>query len=114
MLLSSWLRRADLPGAVAWVGVDRGESDATRFWSTVVDALRGSGAVPAESALATLLPSPAGGHDELVDRLPDELARLPAPVVLVLDDLHELRSEEARRVSSGCSRAPPRNSACCS
>ena len=95
MLLSSWLRRADLPGAVAWVGVDRGESDPTRFWSTVVDALRGSGAVPPESALATLLPSPTGGHDELVDRLPDELARLPAPIVLVLDDLHELRSEEA-------------------
>ena len=32
MLLSSWLRSARRRAAVAWVGVERDESDATRFW----------------------------------------------------------------------------------
>ena len=97
MLLSSWLARRDPPGPVAWVAVERGESDPTRFWSAVIEALRGSGAVEADSALSTLLPSPAGSQDELLDRLPGELGRLREPVILVIDDLHELRSDEALR-----------------
>ena len=95
MLLSSWLGRGNLPGPVAWVGVERGESDATRFWDAVIDALRGSGVVGPDSALSTLLPSPAGGHDEFLDRLIEELGRLGEPLLMVIDDLHELRSDEA-------------------
>ena len=49
-LLSSWLRHADLPGPAAWVRVERGETDATRFWGTVVDALLGFKAVQAASS----------------------------------------------------------------
>jgi LuxR family maltose regulon positive regulatory protein len=97
MLLSSWLGRGDPPGLVAWVAVERGESDPTRFWGAVIDALRGSGAVGPGSALSTLLPSPAGSHDEFLDRLPGELGRLREPLLLVIDDLHELRSDEALR-----------------
>lgn len=44
-LLSLWLREARLPGAPAWVAVERDESDATRFWGTVMDSLRDSGAI---------------------------------------------------------------------
>src|SRR5688572_5259440 len=48
MLLASWLRSTKPAGAVAWVGVERDEADATRFWGMVMDALRGSGALPAD------------------------------------------------------------------
>ena len=95
MLLSSWLRSAEMRGAVAWVGVERDESDATRFWVTVVDALRRSGALAPDDPLATLAPAPLGGHDEFLARLLEGLAGLSRPVLLILDDLHQLRSAEA-------------------
>ena len=95
VLLSSWLRRAAAP--VAWVAVARDESDATRFWGMVMDALRRSGAIAPGDPLATLVPAPLGGQEEFAQRLLAGLARLPQPVALVLDDLHHLRSEEALR-----------------
>ena len=94
-LLSSWLRRAELPGPVAWVSVDRGESDATRFWGAVIGALQQSGALPPESSLTTVVPAPLSGDDELLDRLLAALTQLPRPVVLVIDDVHELRAPDA-------------------
>jgi LuxR family transcriptional regulator, maltose regulon positive regulatory protein len=97
MLLSSWLRTAKRPGAVAWVGVERDEADAKRFWGLVLDALRNSGAIAPDDPLATLAPAPLGGADELVGRLLDGLDHVRRTVYLVLDDLHHLRSEEGLR-----------------
>lgn len=94
MLVASWLRRADA-AAVAWVTVERDERDATRFWGLVMDALRRCGAIAQGDGLATLTPAPLGGQGEFVQRLAGGLRRLAQPVVLVLDDLHELRSDEA-------------------
>src|SRR5262245_54050707 len=91
MLLSSWLRTTELPSA--WVEVERDEADATRFWATVMDALRRSGAIGSGDPLATLVPAALG--DEFTARLLEGLGRLQGPVVLVLDDVHHLRSEEA-------------------
>jgi LuxR family maltose regulon positive regulatory protein len=95
MLLSSWL--AGTSDAVAWIGIERGETDATRFWTMVMDALRASGAIPAGDPLTTLVPAPLGGQDEFLERLRAGLGRLTTPVALVLDDVHELRSDEALR-----------------
>ena len=53
MLVSSWLGTAD--GDVAWVGVEREEADATRFWGVVMDALRRTEAIPRDDPLATLV-----------------------------------------------------------
>jgi LuxR family transcriptional regulator, maltose regulon positive regulatory protein len=97
MLVSSWLRSAELPGTAAWVGVERDESDATRFWGTVMDALRRSGAIAPDDPLATLVPAPLGGQEEFLQRLLEGLGRLSRPVLLVIDDLHELRSEDGLR-----------------
>ncbi|HET8754539.1 MAG TPA: AAA family ATPase, partial [Solirubrobacteraceae bacterium] len=94
-LLASWLAAADAP--VAHVAVERDESDATRFWTQVMNALRSSGAVAEGSALATLAPAPLGGQDELLERLQTGLDDLAGPVVLVIDDLHHLTSGEALR-----------------
>jgi LuxR family maltose regulon positive regulatory protein len=62
-----------------------------------MDAFRQSGAIAADDALATLTPAPIGGQEEFVERLLDGLGRLARPVHLVLDDLHQLRSEKAVR-----------------
>src|SRR3712207_198376 len=54
MLLASWLHSAQPQAAVAWVGVEREECDATRFWGMVMEALRRSGAISPDDPLATL------------------------------------------------------------
>jgi LuxR family maltose regulon positive regulatory protein len=97
MLLSSWLRSREPPGVVAWVQVERDEEDATRFWAAVMEALRRSGAIPAKDPLAALVPAPMGGQEEFVQRLLEGMQALPRPVLLVLDDVHHLRSEDALR-----------------
>ena len=108
MLLASWLRAVRPPPAVAWVEVERDERDATRFWATVMDAVRRSGAVAPDDPLATLTAGPAGGGDELVEHLVAGLGRLERPVFLVLDDLHHLRSDDALAgLERLLTRAPP-------
>ena len=94
MLLSSWLRTTPLPGAVAWVSVERDESDTTHFWGMVMDALRDSGAIASDDPLTTLAPAPMGGQEEFLRRLVEGLARLPRSVYLVIDDLHHLRAAD--------------------
>ena len=56
MLVSSWLRSAEPPGAVAWVGVERDESDATHFWGMVMDAMRSSGVIAPDDPLLRSMP----------------------------------------------------------
>jgi LuxR family transcriptional regulator, maltose regulon positive regulatory protein len=89
MLLTSWMSTASLPGPVAWLSLDRGDNDPVRFWTYLLAALCRSGAVPDGSGLPALVPS-AQGDDTLLPLLVQGLQELAAPVVLVLDDVHEL------------------------
>ena len=83
-LLRAWADRSANPRRVAFVAVDRGEQHAERFWSAVLDAIRRP-----ERSSDTL------DGDQLVERIVAELAEQVEPVVLIVDDLHELRSAEA-------------------
>jgi LuxR family maltose regulon positive regulatory protein len=89
VLLTSWIMDGHPPGPVAWMTVDRGDDDPTRFWAHVVAALRSSDAVPPDGLLAGLGPPPPEATDGFLAVLVNGLAELPGPVVLVLDDLHE-------------------------
>jgi LuxR family maltose regulon positive regulatory protein len=89
MLLTSWVSAVSPPGPVAWLSLDPGDNDPVRFWTYVLAALCRSGAVPTDSGLRALLPSPHG-DDALLPLLLHGLDELPSPVVLVLDDVHEL------------------------
>ena len=62
------------PGPVAWVTVDRGDDDPTRFWAHVVAALRSSGAVPPDTLLAALGPPPPEGAEGFLAVLVNGLA----------------------------------------
>jgi LuxR family maltose regulon positive regulatory protein len=94
-LLRAWADRSTLIKVrrVVFVSVDRDEQDAQRFWSTVLDALRR----PAATIDPQMQPAALAGldGDQLVDMVRSELAELLEPVVLIVDDLHELRSTEA-------------------
>ncbi len=94
-LLRSWLREARLEDDAAWVSVEPEERDPQRFWLSLLDALRdaaaGSAVVRAVSAAPDL------DLWALVERLLEDLGSLERPLWLVIDDLHELRSEQAMR-----------------
>src|SRR5437016_5822575 len=95
VLLRSWIREAGLEESAAWVSVGPGERDPQRFWLSVLGALRrtsaGSGLVRAVTAAPDL------DGWAIVERLLKDLALLADRTWLVLDDVHELGSDEARR-----------------
>jgi LuxR family transcriptional regulator, maltose regulon positive regulatory protein len=96
VLVRSWVEFEGLADRVAWVSVERGEHDAQRFWLSVVDAL--AGAVGQDELVVRVGATPTFGGEAVVERLLSDLHTLELPVVLVIDDLHELRSAEALRL----------------
>ncbi|HEY3945074.1 MAG TPA: AAA family ATPase, partial [Solirubrobacteraceae bacterium] len=94
-LLRVWARRSSGLRRVAFVSVERDEQDAQRFWSAVLDAIRRpTSSVGPETRPAATVSLDA---EELMNRVLSELAERVEPVVLVVDDVHELRSAEALR-----------------
>jgi LuxR family transcriptional regulator, maltose regulon positive regulatory protein len=91
-LLRAWADRSS-NRRVALVSVDRDQQDAQRFWFAVLDAIRG----PARSIdpQTQAAPTAAFDGDQLVDKVVSEVAEVVEPVVLIIDDLHELKSPDA-------------------
>jgi LuxR family maltose regulon positive regulatory protein len=92
-LVRSWVDAAEHGARTAWISVERGETDAQRFWLSVVDAI--ADVVDDDERVERVTPSPSFRVAPLVERLLAELAELRHPVVVVIDDLHELDSAEA-------------------
>jgi LuxR family maltose regulon positive regulatory protein len=86
-LLSQWQAAAG-GGRVAWVSLDDGDNDPTRFWVYVVEALRtvepGLGAAALQALQRTSL-----DHERVVlPSLLNDLSGVASSLVLVLDDYH--------------------------
>ena len=90
VLLRSWIEAMGRQARVGWVSVERGERDAGRFWRSVIDALAG-----AVESVQRVDPAPTFQGEAVVEQLLADLGSLEAPAVLVVDDLHELRSVDA-------------------
>jgi LuxR family transcriptional regulator, maltose regulon positive regulatory protein len=84
LLVASWLGDTGWPGPVAWMSVERDERDAAHFWRAIGETLREAGA-----------PSPRGAGKQFVRRLVGGLRGLSVPILLVIDDLHQLRAKQA-------------------
>ena len=82
--------RAGFGGRPAWLTVERVERDAQRFWLSLIDAL-----ARAAESVEPAVPSPGFRGEIAVERLLSDLDALATPVVLVIDDLHELHSADA-------------------
>src|SRR5215211_5842462 len=86
-LLAQW-RAVAGGGRVAWVSLEEGDNDPTRFWSYLVAALR-----TVEPGAGTVALEALGGPSVELERvvvpsLVNDLATVGAPLVLVLDDYH--------------------------
>jgi LuxR family maltose regulon positive regulatory protein len=84
-LLASWL--AARPESSAWFQVERTDSDPTRFWVHVAEAV--AGVYPAVSTtLEPLIVGSTGDSQLVVTALVNELAARSEPLILVIDDYH--------------------------
>ena len=90
VLVRTWAAEAD--EAVAWVAVERGEGDAQRFWLDLIDAVADAAG---DEVIERVSPAPSFTGAAAVERLLVQLQRLEQPLVLVIDDLHELDSDDA-------------------
>jgi LuxR family maltose regulon positive regulatory protein len=94
-LLRAWADRWTDGRRVAFVSVERDQQDAQQFWSGVLAAVRG--ATRAIDRQTEPAPTAAFDADEVVgvEMVVSELAGQAEPIVLIVDDLHELRSADA-------------------
>ena len=89
-LLRAWADHVSKQRRVVFVSVEREQQNDQRFWCAVLDALRDP-AGTAECEAPTTVPD----VDHVVECVLSEIAEHPEPVVLIIDDLHELRSADA-------------------
>ena len=89
-LLHAWADRASRAQRVAYLAVRPEQHDAQLFWLALLAAVRSAtgGDQPA--------PAPAFSGPAMLDRVRAELASPGGRLVLIIDDLHELSSAEAR------------------
>ncbi|MDQ1714569.1 MAG: LuxR family transcriptional regulator, maltose regulon positive regulatory protein, partial [Frankiaceae bacterium] len=92
-LLRAWADRPTDLRRVAFVSVERDEQHAQRFWRAILDAIRS----PDRSMDPEWRPAAttALDADAVVDTVVSAVAEQATPVVLIIDDLHELRSTDA-------------------
>ena len=98
-LLSEWANQRvfeSVHPTFAWVSLDEGDDDLTRFWAYLVAALQKAGADIGAGVLNTLQNPQPPLLTSLLTILINELSALPAsdgPYVLVLDDYHLITTQ---------------------
>ena len=95
-LLRDW-RLADTVSGTAWVSVDPEDNDPVRFWAHVIASVAGVSQGFDEAALQVLTAPGVSSMDAVLPMLVNELAVLPSPLTLVLDDYHLICSQEVLR-----------------
>jgi LuxR family maltose regulon positive regulatory protein len=91
-ILTEW--GAASPARFAWVSLDEGDGDASRFWSYVVAAVEGAAPELPGTAGRRLRGAGVAIADEVLPVLVNELTTLTQPLVLVLDDYHVIDAED--------------------
>ena len=95
VLLSSWLRSGGPGLPTAWLALDARHSSRTRFWNDALAALRSTGAIGDGELAELAAPQADASSDDFAERVVVALSEVPGPLVLVIDDLHELSSDDA-------------------
>lgn len=91
LAVASWIKGGNPPGPVVWLTTDHSYG-VRGFWTDLLDALRIREVLPA-GRLQELAPGPRFGVVEL-DRIVEALTQLPHPVVVVLDDFHNIEDHQ--------------------
>jgi LuxR family maltose regulon positive regulatory protein len=107
VLLRSWIGEAGLAERAAWVPAGREEQDPQRFWLSVLSALGQT--TPGSKLVRPVTGAPDLDGWAITERLLKDLAPLDERLWLVIDDVHELGSDQAlRQLELLLMRAPPK------
>ncbi len=90
-LVSEWLAGSGRPAA--WLSLDEGDNDPTRFLAYLVAALQTIAANIGKGVLAALQAPQPPSTESILTTLLNEIATIPDNFVLVLDDYHVLDSK---------------------
>jgi len=90
-LLSEWAARCGRP--VAWLSLDESDNDPARFLAYLISAVQSVEAGIGQGALSALQSPQPPPVAPLLVGLINELAALPDPFVLILDDYHLVESK---------------------
>ncbi len=90
-LISAWAAECDRP--VAWLSLDDGDSDPTRFLLYLVAALQTVAPTIGEGILRVLQSPQPLPIDAILTTLLNDIANLPNPFILVLDDYHAIDAQ---------------------
>jgi LuxR family transcriptional regulator, maltose regulon positive regulatory protein len=89
ILVAQWRASAMEHRAFAWLSLDRGDNDPSRLWLHIAHSLqRACPELDGDGILRALRIQARDITGTALPILANELAKLPAPVVLVLDDYH--------------------------
>ena len=92
-LLRAWADGPGQPYRVAVVQVRRDQQDSQQFWLAVLIAIRAARGTPGE--VEQLAATPGFNERAIIERVLSELVEHHDRTFLVIDDLHELTSQEA-------------------
>ena len=108
-LVAQWRSSPAEHRRFAWVSLDSGDDDPGRLWWHVVSALqRACAELDSQDILRGLRTQTPDIADDVIPDLVSRLARLRAPVVLVLDDYHVIRESRCHdQVASLLFHLPP-------
>jgi LuxR family maltose regulon positive regulatory protein len=95
VLLASWIQTRQLPGTPCWLSLDAADNDASRLIADLLSALRDAGVKSPSDALEGLTAPPGARMERFLPHLINALGELRTPVVVVLDEIHELTSPQA-------------------
>ncbi|PKN97330.1 MAG: helix-turn-helix transcriptional regulator [Chloroflexi bacterium HGW-Chloroflexi-4] len=90
-LVSEWASRCGRP--VAWLSLDEGDNDPTRFLVYIVKAMQTITSKIGADVVAALQSARPPSSESLLTSLLNEIAALPDKFILVLDDYHMLDSK---------------------
>jgi LuxR family maltose regulon positive regulatory protein len=90
-LLSEWNASCGRP--VAWLSLDEGANDPMRFWTYLVAALQTVEATIAQDMLTVFQASQPPPMEVILTALSNEVAAVPSPFALVLDDYHLITAQ---------------------
>ena len=87
-------RKSQIANRVAWLSLDEGDGDLTRFLAYLIAALRTVGTDMGTGALSVLQSPQSPPVEAVLTSLINEVATIPDRMVLVLDDYHLIEAQE--------------------
>jgi LuxR family maltose regulon positive regulatory protein len=97
-LLSDWIRQTDRPAA--WLSLDEGDNDPTRFLAYLIAALQGIDPAFGQAVQAWLQTPELAPLESLLPALVNDIASTPCPFIMVLDDYHVIKVAPIHQVVS--------------